>query len=138
MGRPLESEYPYRSKEYDRNKNLIAKYGITLKEWNSRFTQQGEMCAICTTKEPGGKNWHTDHNHKTGQVRSILCSNCNSALGKFNEDPTTLVVAAIYSLIWNYRDKGGKEDLEKAIHNLQILMELEYGKESGSKGPSHS
>lgn len=26
-----------------------------------------------------------------------------------------------------YRDKGGKQDLEKAIHNLQILIELEYG-----------
>lgn len=30
-----------------------------------------------------------------------------------------------------YRDKGGKQDLEKAIHNLQILMELEYGRSQG-------
>lgn len=29
--------------------------------------------------------------------------------------------------VTRYRDKGGKEDLEKAIHNIQILMELEYG-----------
>lgn len=28
-----------------------------------------------------------------------------------------------------YRDKNGKQDLEKAIHNLQILMELEYGRD---------
>ncbi len=25
-----------------------------------------------------------------------------------------------------YRDKGGKEDLLKAIHNLELLIELEY------------
>ena len=29
--------------------------------------------------------------------------------------------------VTRYRDKNGKQDLEKAIHNLQILMELEYG-----------
>lgn len=28
--------------------------------------------------------------------------------------------------ITRYKDKGGREDLEKAIHNLQILIELEY------------
>jgi hypothetical protein len=26
-----------------------------------------------------------------------------------------------------YKDKNGKEDLLKAIHNLEILIELEYG-----------
>lgn len=29
--------------------------------------------------------------------------------------------------VTRYRDKGGKEDLEKAIHNIQILIKLEYG-----------
>jgi hypothetical protein len=29
--------------------------------------------------------------------------------------------------ITRYRDKGGKEDLLKAIHNIQILIALEYG-----------
>lgn len=27
-----------------------------------------------------------------------------------------------------YADKGGKEDLLKAIHNLELLIEMEYGK----------
>lgn len=31
--------------------------------------------------------------------------------------------------VTRYRDKNGKQDLEKAIHNLQILMELEYGRD---------
>lgn len=29
-----------------------------------------------------------------------------------------------------YRDKGGIEDLRKAIHNIELLIELEYGKEA--------
>jgi hypothetical protein len=29
--------------------------------------------------------------------------------------------------ISRYRNKNGREDLEKAIHSLQLLIELEYG-----------
>lgn len=29
--------------------------------------------------------------------------------------------------ITRYQDKNGKQDLEKAIHCLQLLMEYEYG-----------
>jgi hypothetical protein len=28
-----------------------------------------------------------------------------------------------------YKDKNGKQDLLKAIHSLQLLIELEYGDE---------
>lgn len=31
--------------------------------------------------------------------------------------------------ITRYRDKNGKEDLLKAIHNIEILLELEYGEQ---------
>lgn len=32
--------------------------------------------------------------------------------------------------ITRFRDKGGKKDLEKAIHCIQMLMEFEYGTDS--------
>lgn len=35
--------------------------------------------------------------------------------------------------ITRFRDKGGKEDLEKAIHNIQILIELEYDQKARTK-----
>lgn len=31
--------------------------------------------------------------------------------------------------VTRYRDKGGAEDLKKAIHNIEILLELEYGED---------
>ena len=36
----------------------------------------------------------------------------------------------IIKRVCRYKDKNGKEDLEKAIHELQMLIEFEYG-ESG-------
>lgn len=35
--------------------------------------------------------------------------------------------ANIIKYVTRYKDKGGLQDLEKALHNLKILMELEYG-----------
>lgn len=32
--------------------------------------------------------------------------------------------------ITRFREKGGKKDLEKAIHCIQMLMEFEYGTNS--------
>uniref|UniRef100_A0A6M3JEY3 Putative structural protein n=1 Tax=viral metagenome TaxID=1070528 RepID=A0A6M3JEY3_9ZZZZ len=30
-------------------------------------------------------------------------------------------------MLVRYKDKGGKQDLEKAIHWIQLLIKLEYG-----------
>ncbi len=35
--------------------------------------------------------------------------------------------------ITRFRDKGGKADLEKAIHCIQLLLELEYGSEKDAR-----
>ena len=37
-----------------------------------------------------------DHDHETGKVRGILCSNCNMAIGKMKDDPERLRKAAKY------------------------------------------
>lgn len=36
----------------------------------------------------------------------------------------------VVKYITRYPDKNGLEDLLKAIHNIEILIELEYGKEA--------
>jgi hypothetical protein len=37
-----------------------------------------------------------DHDHKTGELRAILCFKCNSALGNFDDDPERMHRAARY------------------------------------------
>ena len=72
-------------------------YGLTLKDYENLLKKQGGCCKICGTKEPGGHGvFVVDHDHVTGRVRGLLCSNCNRGLGFFNDSPETLRQGASY------------------------------------------
>lgn len=79
-----------------REKKLQNKYKITLTQWEGIFTDQGSCCAICKGTRPLAKNWNTDHNHITGNIRGILCAPCNWILGLAKDDQTILQTAIDY------------------------------------------
>jgi Autographiviridae endonuclease VII len=82
-----------------RNSTLKRLYGIDLAQYNRMLSDQGGCCAICKTGVPGGKGgrwFHVDHCHATGQVRKLLCSSCNAALGYFKDSPTVVAAAVLY------------------------------------------
>ena len=87
-----------------RDKNLRHAYGITLDEYNVMLEKQGGVCGICKTDNPKGrqsgrgkvKDFYVDHNHETGEVRGLLCNNCNRAIGNFKDDPTIIQKAVLY------------------------------------------
>ncbi|MCK5615807.1 endonuclease VII domain-containing protein [Candidatus Pacearchaeota archaeon] len=61
-------------------------YGVTLKQYDKMFEDQNGVCAICgraeiRTYKGVPTRLAVDHNHKTGKVRALLCSNCNQSLG---------------------------------------------------------
>ncbi len=65
------------------------------------FVAQGGVCAICeqpeTAQRSGRAKWlAVDHDHGTGAVRGLLCSNCNPMLGYAKDDPALLRAAASY------------------------------------------
>ena len=60
-----------------------------------RMYESKSSCDICGTSVEGKKK-HVDHNHKTGQVRGILCDKCNLGIGLFNENPEILINATSY------------------------------------------
>lgn len=62
------------------------RYGLLMAEWDALFASQGNACATCESVDPGGQPWQTDHDHKTGRVRGILCMRCNVALGLLGDD----------------------------------------------------
>lgn len=88
--------YAYGTKDYNRNSNLLKCYKITLVQWTQLFQQQGNVCKICSSSEPRGKNWHTDHCHVTGKIRGILCGWCNTGIGKLQESPEIFKKALEY------------------------------------------
>lgn len=72
---------------YYLNSVYIRKYGITELEYNKMFDDQHGKCFICKTHQSDlKKRLAVDHNHKTGKIRKLLCSRCNSSLGHVNED----------------------------------------------------
>lgn len=85
-------------KERHRDYTLRTVYGITLAEYTLMVQDQGGGCAIC--RKPASENNHgvlsVDHCHETGVVRGLLCNLCNTAIGKFHDDPSLLRKAAAY------------------------------------------
>ena len=61
--------------------NLRAKYGLTLEDYDNMLEQQKGVCAICGGINPSGRRLAVDHDHKTGEIRGLLCQHCNTHLG---------------------------------------------------------
>ena len=56
---------------------------------------QGGGCAICG-RAPATRRLCVDHDHKTLEVRGLLCYLCNYFIGRAGVSPTTLMAAAAY------------------------------------------
>lgn len=78
------------NRKYQRSYHLKKKYNITIKEFQQMMTKQKGKCAICGSIESsnryGPTPLHVDHCHKSGQVRGLLCGNCNKALGLLQDN----------------------------------------------------
>lgn len=82
----------------------LAKYGITLEEYDARYDAQNGKCLICGSDrlrigdgKPSGRDvLCVDHHHGSGEVRGLLCSSCNLGLGCLGEDIARLEAAIQY------------------------------------------
>lgn len=97
---------------YERNKDKVAKrnrerhlqlnYNLSAQQYLNLVESQNNCCAICKKPEhrllkTGNiKPLSVDHNHSTGQVRSLLCNDCNAMIGFANENIEVLGNAIEY------------------------------------------
>lgn len=69
-----------------REYHLRERYGIGQVHVDRILAMQGGKCAGCGKPDPE----HVDHDHATGEVRGLLCFNCNQALGNVRDDARIL------------------------------------------------
>ena len=95
----LENQKEQHQKDPIRKREYILKnrYKLTIEDFNQMLNNQNRRCKICGTKTPRGKGaFHVDHNHKTNEIRGLLCNNCNRGLGYFNDNSFILFSAINY------------------------------------------
>ncbi|KKM14069.1 hypothetical protein LCGC14_1709810 [marine sediment metagenome] len=81
-------------RRYNLRKRTAAR-GITVEVYERMVEAQGGLCLIC------GKGGHNgslaiDHDHKTGEVRGLLCNSCNFGIGNFKDSPKLMAKGAEY------------------------------------------
>lgn len=65
---------------------LLRTYGITKADYEALYEFQGGLCALCRRATGKSKRLSVDHDHKTGEVRGLLCGTCNKILGHARDD----------------------------------------------------
>lgn len=104
-----------------KERDLQKKFGLSLAEYGEMLVVQGGKCAICNQSETQVRNGTkkslaVDHDHATGKIRGLLCTECNQALGKFKDDRNVLLSAIQY--------------LDKHSENNPNVVSLNHRKDS--------
>jgi len=89
-----------RSSSHPRIDERLKQYGLTYISYKRRYEIQGRRCAICSElREWDGSGklpFAVDHDHATGFVRGLLCTQCNLGLGCFKDRRDSLINAITY------------------------------------------
>jgi hypothetical protein len=101
----------------ERARHLKRKYGISVEDYDQLLASQDGKCAICDATEcQSGSALAVDHCHSTGKVRGILCRDCNTTLGKFNDDRSRFFKAIAYL--------GRAETNRRLLHLPEAAVEV--------------
>ena len=96
--RSYAKKHKERIKTYGRKWSIKKTYKISYEDWLKIWESQDGKCAICGESFVKPSDAHTDHNHKTGKIRGLLCRNCNIAVGLFKDNPELTIKATEYIL----------------------------------------
>jgi recombination endonuclease VII len=88
-------------RRYRKEWELQHRYGMNSVEYAQKIADQDGQCLICRLQS---ERLVVDHDHKTGQVRGLLCVSCNGLLGLANDSEPVLMAAIEY--LRAFRSKG--------------------------------
>ena len=83
-------------------RRTVEKYGLSFDDYVRMYENQSGKCKICGSEialfmvEGGPEIANVDHDHDTGNVRGLLCRNCNHGLGNFKDSEENLLSAIKY------------------------------------------
>ncbi len=80
----------------DKLTTLIKRHGCILSIELFETLEAISSCQICNKPFSSDTKRCYDHNHTTGQVRGVLCRDCNFGLGHFKDNPEILFKAHEY------------------------------------------
>lgn len=70
---------------------------MTMPEYEKLLEAQNGCCAVCgATENKNGTRLCVDHCHTTGQIRGLLCHDCNTGIGKLGDSKEGLMKAIKY------------------------------------------
>jgi hypothetical protein len=92
-------------KETQRRLHLKKTYNLTLEQVDEILIKQNHRCAICENSLRESRRC-IDHDHKTGEVRGILCNPCNIGLANFRDNVHSLLNAIAYIKYTNRKEKS--------------------------------
>lgn len=93
----LQAQRRWRDANTDRvarykKKQQAQKHGLSAAELSAMERTAGDVCSICGKR----RKLHVDHCHRTGDIRGLLCRNCNIGLGHFYDSRQLLRQAISY------------------------------------------
>jgi hypothetical protein len=91
-------------------------FGINADQYEAMLKEQNHTCAICGKPEICNRALAVDHCHSTKRVRGLLCTNCNMALGKFQDNIENVKKAAEY-LARDYQVPDIADSVEHISHD---------------------
>lgn len=119
----------------NRKNKLKSTYNIKPEEVVRIVKLENECCPGCKNEftlgedeyyyDKTGKAVVVDHDHETGNVRGVLCSTCNVALGMAKDNPHTLINLAEYlTKSEGFYVAGGQILKKKPMKVINIQLEL--------------
>lgn len=76
--------------------NRLSRYGVSPEQVMDLWAAQKFECPICCQPLLDPSKAHLDHDHKTGEIRGLLCGPCNRGIGYLKDSPGNCHRAATY------------------------------------------